>query len=902
MKRTLFVTTALPYANGPLHIGHVMEYIQADIWVRFQKLRGHAVHFVCADDAHGAPIMIAADKAGQTPQQFVAGIAAGRRPYFDGFHIGFDHFHSTDSAENTELSQSIYRALQAAGLIEVRSVEQFFDPVKGMFLPDRFIKGTCPKCGAKDQYGDNCEVCGATYAPTDLTEPYSALTGARPELRSSEHHFFRLSDARCIEFLRAWTAGRNRHDAPRLQPEVYAKTQEWLGPDGKGLADWDISRDAPYFGIPIPGAPGKFFYVWLDAPIGYLAALKHYFDSGKAQARGEPRDFAQFMAAAEVEQVHFIGKDIVYFHTLFWPAMLHFAGRKVPENVYVHGFLTVNGGEKMSKSRGTGLDPLRYLALGMNAEWLRYYLAAKLNGRVEDVDFTPEDFLARVNSDLIGKYVNLASRAASFITRHFDGALHPPVEGGGLTAALAAVDDIAALLEAREYGKALREVMRVADFANEHFDRHKPWELAKDAARRGELHAVCSDALHCFGALTICLAPVLPATAARVAREIFGMAREFTWDDLRAPVARIAPYQHLLQRVDPRQLDALFEPPQTSSAAAPQPSPAAAGQGSANMAATGAQARQPSPASAGEGTANVAAASAQVRQPSPASAGEGAGAPAPAGEGTASRAGTAAARRFDDLIAIARKLRQQQTDAEALLWSLLRDSQLEGVKFRRQHPLVLNGERHVLDFFCDGARLCVEADGSQHLQPPQLERDRERDRALAAAGIRTLRFLDGEVLRNIEGVLTLIRDAVLAGGGRSGGAVLRPSPSPQPSSAEGSQGAQVIGIDDFLRVDLRIARIEQAERVAGSDKLLRLTLDAGEGRLRTVFSGIQSAYAPEQLVGKLTVLVANLAPRKMKFGVSEGMVLAASHADEKAQPGLYLLEPHPGAVPGLRVR
>ncbi|MFO0207477.1 MAG: class I tRNA ligase family protein, partial [Betaproteobacteria bacterium] len=482
-----------------------------------------------------------------------------------------------------------------------RRVQPSSDPLKGMGLPDRCIQGTCPKCGANDQSGDTCEVSGATYAPTDLLEPYSALTGARPELRSSEHHFFRLSDARCIEFLRAWTAGRNRHDAPRLQPEVYAKTQEWLGPDGKGLADWDISRDAPYFGIPIPGAPGKFFYVWLDAPIGYLAALKHYFDSGKAQARGEPRDFAQFMAAAEVEQVHFIGKDIVYFHTLFWPAMLHFAGRKVPENVYVHGFLTVNGGEKMSKSRGTGLDPLRYLALGMNAEWLRYYLAAKLNGRVEDVDFTPEDFLARVNSDLIGKYVNLASRAASFITRHFDGALHPPVEGGGLTAALAAVDDIAALLEAREYGKALREVMRVADFANEHFDRHKPWELAKDAARRGELHAVCSDALHCFGALTICLAPVLPATAARVAREIFGMAREFTWDDLRAPVARIAPYQHLLQRVDPRQLDALFEPPQTSSAAAPQPSPAAAGPGTATMAATGAQVRQPSPASAGEG-------------------------------------------------------------------------------------------------------------------------------------------------------------------------------------------------------------------------------------------------------------------------------------------------------------
>jgi methionine--tRNA ligase beta chain len=401
---------------------------------------------------------------------------------------------------------------------------------------------------------------------------------------------------------------------------------------------------------------------------------------------------------------------------------------------------------------------------------------------------------------------------------------------------------------------------------------------------------------------------VLPATAARVAREIFGMAREFTWDDLRAPVARIAPYQHLLQRVDPRQLDALFEPPQTSSAAAPQPSPAAAGQGTASVTAAGAQARQPSPASAGEGTASVTAAGAQAQQPSPASAGEGAGASAPAGEGTARRAGTAAARRFDDLIAIARKLRQQQTDAEALLWHLLRDTQLEGAKFGRQHPLMLNGERYVLDFFCDSARLCVEADGSQHLQSPQLERDRERDRALAAAGIRTLRFLDGEVLSNTEGVLTLIRDALLAGGGRAGGAAPRPSnpnatrPSTQPSAADAAEGAQVIGIDDFLRIDLRIARIEQAERVAGSDKLLRLTLDAGEGRLRTVFSGIQSAYAPEHLVGKLTVLVANLAPRKMKFGVSEGMVLAASHADEKAQPGIYLLEPHPGAVPGLRVR
>ncbi len=691
-RRNLFVTTALPYANGPLHVGHIMEYIQADIWVRFQKMRGHAVHFVGAEDAHGAPIMIAAERAGKTPQQFIADVRATRPRYLGGFHIGFDHWHSTDSPENVELSQSIYRALKAAGLIETRTIEQFYDPVKGMFLPDRYIKGTCPKCGAKDQYGDSCEVCGSTYAPTDLIDPYSVLTGARPELRTSEHHFFRLSDARCVEFLRAWTAGSNRRGEPHLQPEVYAKTQEWLGPDGKGLADWDISRDAPYFGIAIPDAPGKFFYVWLDAPIGYLASLTAYFDSGKARANGEPRSYDDFVTADDVEQVHFIGKDIIYHHTLFWPAMLKFSGRKVPDAIYVHGWITVSG-EKMSKSRGTGIDPLRYLELGMNPEWFRYYVAAKLNGRVEDIDFNPDDFIARVNSDLIGKYVNIASRAASFLARGFDGRLaaaRDPAAGPSLAVALASSEDIADHLEQREFGKALREVMRIADFANEHFDRMKPWELAKDPASRELLHDVCSDVLRCFRALTIYLAPVLPTTAERVARELFGMDRAFNWSDLLAAVDRIAPYKHLMARVEVKQIDALFEPPAEEQAPTPLP----------------------------------------------------------------------------------------------------------------------------------------------------------------------------------------------------GGAAI----------------ADTVTIDDFAKLDFRIAKIVTASLVEGSDKLLKLTLDAGEGRERTVFSGIKSAYKPEDLVGRLTVLVANLAPRKMKFGVSEGMVLAASHADEKAHPGIFLLDPDFGAQPGMRVK
>src|SRR5215212_7416216 len=469
MTRQLFVTTALPYANAPFHIGHMMEYIQADIWVRYQRMQGHAVHFVCADDAHGAPIMIAAEKAGRTPQQFVAEIAAGRKEYLDGFHIGFDNWHSTDGPENHALAKEIYLALRKNELIATRTVEQFYDPVKNMFLPDRYIKGECPRCGAKDQYGDSCEVCGAVYAPTDLRNPYSTLSGATPVMKSSEHYFVRLSDPRCVEFLRKWTL------AVGLQAEVLNKIKEWFEKDEDGhggLGDWDISRDAPYFGIEIPDAPGKYFYVWLDAPIGYLASLKNYFDKGGAAARGEPRSFDDFMADPATEQFHFIGKDITYFHTLFWPAMLHFSGRKTPTNVFVHGFITVRE-EKMSKSRGTGISPLRYLEIGMNPEWLRYYIAAKLNARVEDVDFNPDDFIARVNSDLIGKYINIASRAATFITKHFDGKLSAPPNTGDLVArtsstwiAQSEAEGIAEAYEAREFGKILRDVMRIADRVN----------------------------------------------------------------------------------------------------------------------------------------------------------------------------------------------------------------------------------------------------------------------------------------------------------------------------------------------------------------------------------------------------------------------------------------------------
>jgi methionyl-tRNA synthetase len=698
-QRRLFVTTALPYANGNFHIGHMMEYIQADIWVRFQRMQGHAVNFVCADDTHGAPIMIAAEKSGKTPQQFVADIAAGRPQYLDGFHISFDNWHSTDAPENHALAQQIYRDLRdlsadkGGTLIERKTIEQFFDPEKNMFLPDRFIKGECPKCGAKDQYGDNCENCGAVYAPTDLKNPYSGLSGATPVLKHAEHFFFKLSDPRCVAFLQDWT-----QNGKHLQPEVANKVKEWFSvrtnPDGstsEGLGDWDISRDAPYFGIEIPDAPGKYFYVWLDAPIGYLASLKNLLDK-----RGE--NFDAYINDPAVEQYHFIGKDIVTFHTLFWPAILKFSGRKTPDKVFVHGFLTVNNGEKMSKSRGTGLDPLKYLKLGMNPEWLRYYLAAKLNGRNEDIDFNAEDFMARVNSDLVGKYINIASRAAGFIAKRFEGKLGAvSADGQALLSQLQnGLNAIADLFDQRDYAKALRDTMALADRVNEYVDTNKPWELAKKSDMDTRLQDVCTTCIEAFRLLSTMLKPVLPQLAAQV--ESFLKIEPMTFSNAAKPLGAghvIGNYAHLMQRVDEKMLDALFEP----------------------------------------------------------------------------------------------------------------------------------------------APMVADKSGSD----------------------------------------------------------------PNLSIPGGEDIAPVIGIDDFAKIDLRIALIVNCEPVEGSTKLLRLTLDVGEGRMRNVFSGIASAYKPEDLIGKHTVMVANLAPRKMKFGVSEGMVLAASHADEKAHPGIYVLHPWPGAQPGMRI-
>jgi methionyl-tRNA synthetase len=685
-KRRLFVTTALPYANGPFHIGHIMEYIQADIWVRFQRMQGHEVHFVGADDAHGAPIMLKAEAEGITPEELVARISADRPQYLSGFHISFDNWHSTHSPENTELLADIYSRLKTAELIYVKPVEQFFDAAKGMFLADRYIKGQCPKCGAADQYGDACEVCGSVYSPTELKNPYSTLSGSAPVLKSSDHFFFKLSDPRSVEFLRGWI------DEPgRLQPQVANKAREWL--EGRGdrlLGDWDISRDAPYFGIPIPDAPGKYFYVWIDAPVGYLASFKNY-------CARVGIDFEGFLADPDTEQIHFIGKDIIYFHTLFWPAMLHFAGKpyKVPSHIYVHGFITVSG-EKMSKSRGTGISPLRYLEIGMNPEWLRYYIAAKLNASVEDIDFNPDDFMARVNSDLVGKYVNIASRAATFITRHFDGKLGYSGRPDALIEeAKATAESVRQSFDAREFGKALREIMASADRINQAFDAAQPWVLAKEPSHRTELQNVCSRALHGFKILSVLLAPVVPETAKRIAHEFFGLGRDFVWSDAEVPPTHIQPYQHLMTRVDAKQLDALFEPP----AAAP------------------------------------------------------AAAPAKAQKGTA-----------------------------------------------------------------------VEANAAE-----------------------------------------------------------------QPGT---------ISIDEFAKLDLRIARIANAEHVEGADKLIKLTLDVGAIGTKQVFAGIKSAYDPEKLKGRLTVMVANLAPRKMKFGLSEGMVLAAS--GDKA--GIFLLSADSGAEPGMKVK
>src|SRR5687768_4067965 len=466
-SRTLFVTTALPYANGPFHIGHIMEYIQADIWVRFQRMQGHTVHFMGADDSHGAPIMLAAEKAGKSAEQFIAEIQDGRRPYLEGFHISHDNWHSTHSAENTELSQDIFRRLRKAGLVYSKPVEQFFHPVKGMYLADRYLKGECPNCGAKDQYGDACENCSSVYSATALKNPYSTLSGAKPVLKTSDHFFFKLSDPKCREFLASWV-----NQPGRLQPQVANKAKEWLEGEGdKALGDWDISRDAPYFGIRVPDiAEEKYLYVWLDAPIGYLASFKNYCSKRNL-------DFEKLLQDPQTEQIHFIGKDIIYFHTLFWPAMLQFAGKpyKVPDHVYVHGFIQVSG-EKMSKSRGTGIDPLRYLQLGMNPEWLRYYIAAKLNGAVEDIDFNPDDFIARVNSDLVGKYINIASRAAGFLSKKFAGKPAGGVSNPVLAEVSSAATEIAKNYEEREFSKALRRVMELADQVNAYVDAKKPWD------------------------------------------------------------------------------------------------------------------------------------------------------------------------------------------------------------------------------------------------------------------------------------------------------------------------------------------------------------------------------------------------------------------------------------------
>ena len=702
--RRILVTSALPYANGQIHIGHLVEYIQTDIWVRSLRMHGHEVYYVGADDTHGTPIMLRAEKEGITPKQLIDRVWQEHKRDFDSFGISFDNYYTTDSAENNTLSETVYLALQADGLIEARDLEQAYDPVREMFLPDRFIKGTCPKCKALDQYGDSCEVCGATYQPTDLIDPRSVVSGATPTRKTSTHYFFRLSDPRCESFLRDWVAGL-------AQPEATNKMREWLGDDGDSkLADWDISRDAPYFGFEIPGAPGKYFYVWLDAPVGYYASFKNL-----CEQRG--LNFDEWVAPdSKTEQYHFIGKDILYFHTLFWPAMLKFSGHRTPTNVFAHGFLTVDGA-KMSKSRGTFITAQSVIDVGLNPEWLRYYFAAKLNSSMEDLDLNLDDFIARVNSDLVGKYINIASRTAGFLVKRFDARIKDSAMQHPLLIALRqALPNIAAQFEGREYSRALRLVMEQADAVNAYVDAAKPWDQAKDPALAEALHETCSISLEAFRLLTLALKPVLPQLAASV--ETFLGIAPLNWADSGTPLSSqrpINPYQHLMTRVDAKKVEALIEANRDSLQATDATAPVAATTAPANKAAAKATAK----------------------------------------------------------------------------------------------------------------------------------------------------------------------------------------PATNSAAAE-TEG--VISIDDFAKIDLRIAKIVDCRAVEGSDKLLQLTLDIGEEKTRNVFSGIKSAYRPEDLIGKLTVMVANLAPRKMKFGLSEGMVLAASAQDEKAQPGLYILEPHAGAVPGMRVK
>ncbi len=687
--RRILVTSALPYANGAIHLGHLVEYVQTDIWVRFQKMQGHEVHYVCADDTHGTAIMLRAEKEGVTPEALIARVLEEHKRDFASFGIAFDNYYTTHSDETRALSGEFYAKLQAAGLITVKPVEQFYDPVKELFLPDRFIKGECPKCGAKDQYGDSCEVCGSSYSPTELKNPYSVVSGAKPERRTSDHYFFRLSDPRCKGFLEQWTQ-ENGH----LQPEARNKIREWFD---QGLNDWDISRDAPYFGFEIPDAPGKYFYVWLDAPIGYFGSFRNL-----AQRTG--LDYDSFVKEGSgAELIHFIGKDILYFHALFWPAMLKFTGHRTPSHVYAHGFLTANG-EKMSKSRGTFITAESYIAQKLNPEWLRYYYSAKLGATMEDIDLNLEDFAARINSDLIGKYVNIASRCANFIVKRFEARLAGTESSTEYAThkaqAVAAGRSVAEAYDARDYSKAIRAAMAFADVANRYVDEKKPWDIAKDPARAPELHLTCTVALAMFRWLTILLKPVLPATATNVER--FLNIEGLRWDGLERdlpPGHGIRPYTHLMTRIDVKQIDALVE------------------------------------------------ANRETLQPAPA----------------------------------------------------------------------------------------VPVKGQTQKQENAVEAATENN---------------------------------------------------------------TISIDDFAKIDLRIARIANAEQVEGADKLLKLTLDVGALGTKQVFAGIKAAYDPEMLKGRLTVMVANLAPRKMKFGMSEGMVLAASGDG----PGLFILSPDSGAEPGMKVK
>ena len=548
-QRRLLVTSALPYANGQIHIGHLVEYVQTDIWVRFQRMRGHEVHYVGADDTHGTPIMLRAEKEGLTPKELIANVWKEHKRDFDNFLISFDNYYTTDSPENEKLAQSIYIKLRDAGLIEKRAIEQAYDPVKEMFLPDRFIKGECPKCGAKDQYGDNCEKCGATYSPTDLKNPFSVVSGATPIKKISDHYFFKLSDPRCEEFLRDWTQVKTP-----LQPEARNKMKEWVGQPGESkLGDWDISRDAPYFGFEIPDAPGKYFYVWLDAPIGYYASFLNY-----CQAKG--LNFDEWVKPdTTTEQYHFIGKDILYFHTLFWPATLQFAGYRTPTNVFAHGFLTVDG-EKMSKSRGTLISANSVIECGFNPEWFRYYFATKLNDSMEDLDLNLQDFVARVNSDLLGKYINIASRSAGFLVKRFGGVVSDEAMSNPLLKEIASSSEkIAELYEGREYAKALRTVMELADKVNGFVDENKPWEIAKDPEREADLQRVCSITLEAFRMMSLYLKPVIPQVAAGV--EEFLSLQPLSWADINTPLSSknpIKPYKHLMTRVEAPQIEALL--------------------------------------------------------------------------------------------------------------------------------------------------------------------------------------------------------------------------------------------------------------------------------------------------------------------------------------------------------